>query len=55
MVKTGVLDPDPGGQIIQKNRKKFRNFMFVSAGCSLLTDEDFSSNLDVLYGDLQKG
>jgi hypothetical protein len=27
-----------------------RNFMFCSAGCSLLRDEGFFCNLDVLYG-----
>jgi hypothetical protein len=32
-----------------ENRKKFRNFMFYSAGCSLLKAEGF---LDVLCGGL---
>ncbi len=30
----------------------FRNFMFWSAGCSLLRPEGFFCNLDVLYGGL---
>ncbi len=34
-----------------KNRKK-KNFMFRSAGCSLLRAEDFSCSLGVLYGGL---
>ncbi len=33
----------------QKKTKKFRNFMFSSAGCSLLRAEGFFCNLDVLY------
>jgi hypothetical protein len=32
-----------------KNRKKYRLFMFRSAGCSLLRAEGFSCNLGVLY------
>ncbi len=35
-----------------KNGKKFRNFMFWSAGCSLLMAEGFCCSLDVLYGGL---
>jgi hypothetical protein len=36
-----------------KNRKKGRNFMFGSAGCSLLRAEGFSCGLDVLHGGLE--
>ncbi len=36
-------------QMTHKNRKKLRNFMFWSAGCSLLRAEGFSYSLDVLY------
>ncbi len=32
-----------------KNRKKYRNFMFLSAGFSLMRAEGFSCSLDVLY------
>ncbi len=32
-----------------KNRKKWRNLMLWSAGCSLLRAEGFSCSLDVLY------
>jgi hypothetical protein len=40
----GWLDPDPGGpKKITKFGKKFRNFMFCSAGCSLLRGEGFSA------------
>jgi hypothetical protein len=35
-----------------KNRKKFRIFMFISTGCSLLRAEGFSCSLGVLYGGL---
>jgi hypothetical protein len=50
------VDPDPdldtGGQKRPtKIEKKLRNFIFKSAGCSLLRAEDFYS-LDVLYGGL---
>jgi hypothetical protein len=46
-------DPDPGrAKITHKNRKKFRNFIFCSAGCSLLRAESFSCSFDILYGDL---
>jgi hypothetical protein len=45
-------DPDQGGQKSHKNRKKLRNFMFWSAGCSLFRAEGFSCTLDVLYGGL---
>ncbi len=44
---TGSLYPDPGGQkITQKNWKQLINFIFWSAGCSLLRAEDFSCSLD---------
>ncbi len=33
-------------------RKKLRNFLVWSAGCSLLRSEGFSCSLDVLYGGL---
>jgi hypothetical protein len=36
-----------------QNRKKFKNFMFSSAGCFLLRAEGFSCSLDVLCGGLQ--
>ncbi len=40
-------DPDPGGKKWPtKNRKKCRNFMFWSAGCSLLRAEGFFRTLD---------
>jgi hypothetical protein len=32
-----------------KNRKKLRNFMFLSARCSLLKTKGFSCSLDVIY------
>jgi hypothetical protein len=35
-----------------KIRKKYRIFMFGSAGCSLLRAEGFSCSLGVLYGGL---
>jgi len=35
-----------------KNRKKFRIFMFLSTGCSLLRAEGFSYSLGILYGGL---
>ncbi len=49
-------DPDPGGQSQNdpQKQKKLRNFMFGSAGCSLLRAEGFSCSLDVLYGGLGK-
>ncbi len=48
-------DPDPGGQKWPtkiENRKKYRIFMFWSAGCSLFRAEGFSCSLGVLYGGL---
>jgi hypothetical protein len=33
-----------------KNRKNYRIFMFLSAGCFLLRAEGFSCSLSVLYG-----
>ncbi len=36
----------------QKNRKKSRNFMFLSTGCSLLRAEGFCCSLGFLYGGL---
>jgi hypothetical protein len=41
------------GNMIQKNRKKYRIFMFWNAGCSLLRAEGFSCSLGVLYWDLE--
>ncbi len=42
---------DPLGQKWPtKIENKLRNFMFWSAGCSLLRAESFSCSLDVLYG-----
>ncbi len=35
-----------------KKRKKYRIFMFLSTGCSLLRAEGFSCSLGVLYGGL---
>jgi hypothetical protein len=40
-----------GKNDLQK-RKKVRNFMFKSAGYSLLRVEGYSCGLDVLYGGL---
>ncbi len=42
-------------KMTHKSRKKLRNFMFWSAGCSLLRAEGFFCNLDVLYGGLGIG
>jgi hypothetical protein len=58
-----LLDPDPHSncgsgsgsrraKMAHKNRKKFRIFMFLSTGCSLLRTEGFSCSLGVLYGGL---
>ncbi len=45
------LNPDPGGQKWPtKIEKKYINFIFWSAGCSLLRAEGVSCSLDVLYG-----
>jgi hypothetical protein len=53
--RSSVSDPDririQSGQWIQI-RIALRNFMFLSAGCSLLGAEGFSCCLDVLYGGL---
>ncbi len=35
-----------------KNRKKSRIYMFLRAGCSLLSAEGFTCSLGVLYGGL---
>ncbi len=43
-------DPDPEGQ---KWLTRLINFIFCSAGCSLLRAEGFSCSLDVLYGSLE--
>jgi hypothetical protein len=55
----GSMDPYPDTQsgsrrakIIPKHRNKFMNFIFASAGCSLLSSKGFSCSLDVRYGDL---
>ncbi len=51
-IDLGRPDPEPGGQeVTHKNRKKWRNLKFWSAGwgCSLLMAEGFSCSLDVLY------
>jgi hypothetical protein len=59
-----MLDPDPHtncgsgsrrAKMTQKNRKKDRIFIFLSAGCSLVRAEGFSCSLGVLYGDLGIG
>ncbi len=39
-------------KMTHKNRKKYRIFMFWSAGCSLFRTEGFSCSLGVLYGGL---
>jgi hypothetical protein len=53
-----LLDPDPHSncgpgsrraKMTHKNRKKFRIFMFLSTGGSLLRAEGFSCSLGVLY------
>jgi hypothetical protein len=59
----GSLDPNPDpdsrsgsmwAKIIHKNRKKFINLIFWSAGCSVLRAIGFSCSLDVvLYGGLR--
>jgi hypothetical protein len=58
------VNPDPylesgsgsrRAKMIHKSRKKLRNFMFLSAGFSLLRAEGFFFNLDVLYGGLGIG
>jgi hypothetical protein len=56
------VDPDPYSEsgskrakMTHKSRKKIRNLMFLSAGCSLLRAEGFFCNLDVLYRDLEIG
>jgi hypothetical protein len=62
-LKSELLDPNPHSncgsgsgsrraKMTHKNRKKYRIFMFGSAGCSLLSAEDFSCSLGVLYGAL---
>jgi hypothetical protein len=43
------------GKNDHKYKKKIKNFMFISAGCSLLRAEGFFCNLDVLYGGLGIG
>jgi hypothetical protein len=52
------VDPQMGSEsgsgsrrakITHKNKNKSRNFMFSSAGCSLLRAEGFSCSLGVLY------
>jgi hypothetical protein len=67
--KTRASDPDLHGSALiwvaasgsrrakmaHKNRKKYRIFMFWSAGRSLLRAEGFSCSLGVLYGGLGKG
>jgi hypothetical protein len=40
------------GKRTHKNRKKYRIFMFWSAGCPLLRAEGFSCSLSALYGGL---
>ncbi len=42
-------------KMTHKNLKKLRNFMFWSAGCSLLRAEGCFCSLDVLYGGLGIG
>jgi hypothetical protein len=39
-------------KMTHKNKTKLINFIFISAGCSLLRAEGFSCSLEVLYGDL---
>jgi hypothetical protein len=40
------------GKTTHKNRKKYRIFIFLSTGCSLLRAEGFSCSSGVLYGGL---
>jgi hypothetical protein len=58
-----LLDPDPHSncgsgsgsrraKMSNKNRKNYRIFVFLSAGCSFLRAEGFSFSLGVLYGGL---
>ncbi len=59
------VDPDPFSEsgsgsrrakmTHKRRRKKFRNFMFWSAGCSLLRAEGFFCHLNVFYGGLGIG
>ncbi len=61
----GSVDPNPYSEsgsgsrrrakMTHKSRKKLRNFMLWSAGCSLLRVGDFFCNLDVLYEGLGIG
>jgi hypothetical protein len=53
----GSLDPHPvpDSQSLsgsKENKKQLKNFIFWSAGCSLLRAEGFSRSLVVLYGGL---
>ncbi len=50
---TMTQDPWPRrAKMTYKNRKKYRIFMFWSAGCSLLRAEGFFCSVGVLYGGL---
>jgi hypothetical protein len=58
---SNVSDPNPHwfwsagsgrAKMTHKNRKKLRNLMFWSAGCSLLRAEGFFYSLEVFYGGL---
>jgi hypothetical protein len=57
-VRGSFPDPESGSKrtkMAHKNREKIRNFMFCSAGCSLLRTEGFFCSLEVLYGGLGIG
>ncbi len=41
-------------KMAHKGRKKLKNFMFLSAGCSLLRAEGFLCDMNVLFGGLGK-
>jgi hypothetical protein len=61
IVPASVVDPDPFPRIgsgswrakmARKNRKQLINFMFSSAGKSLMRAKGFSCSLDFFYGGL---
>jgi hypothetical protein len=55
-IRTRIRNPDPGGQKWPtKTEKNLRNFIFWSAGCSLLRAEGFFCSLDILLGGLGIG
>jgi hypothetical protein len=53
-IRIRIRNPDPGGKKWPTTKEKtFGNFMFWSAGLSLLRAEGYSCSLDVLYGGLR--